>query len=150
MPIQEYLPFLTGLGIFSPAYPGYFHAPLSGLEAKGVCVFLFANNKLGYYSAGKEDVPSIMANSKPNITSIQSTLRDPFADLIPSDEPQPNVSSIQSTLRERIVEHVFVGDALRTLWRRNITDVEILRPDFDAHGYDLVVCRGLIVRHIQF
>ena len=55
-----------------------------------------------------------------------------------------------STLRERIVEHVFVGDVLRTLWRQEITDVEVLRPEFDAHGYDLVMARGRIVRHIQF
>jgi hypothetical protein len=54
-----------------------------------------------------------------------------------------------STLRERIVEHVFVGDVLRTLWRHGVTDVEILRPEFDAHGYDLVMSRGAIVRHIQ-
>jgi hypothetical protein len=54
-----------------------------------------------------------------------------------------------STLRERIVEHVFVGDVLRTLWRRGITDVEILRPEFDAHGYDVVMSRGPVVRHIQ-
>jgi hypothetical protein len=36
-------------------------------------------------------------------------------------------NSTHSTLRERIVEHVFVGDVLRTLWRRGITDVEVLR-----------------------
>jgi hypothetical protein len=55
-----------------------------------------------------------------------------------------------STLRERIVEYVFVGDALRTLWRRGVVDAEVLRSDFDAHGYDLVMARGRIVRHIQF
>ena len=54
-----------------------------------------------------------------------------------------------STLRERIVEHVFVGDVLRTLWRRGVTDVEILRPEFDAHGYDVVMGRGSVVRHVQ-
>jgi hypothetical protein len=54
-----------------------------------------------------------------------------------------------STLRERIVEHVFVGDVLRTLWRRGVTDVEILRPEFDAHGYDVVMSRGPVVRHVQ-
>lgn len=54
-----------------------------------------------------------------------------------------------STLRERIVEHVFVGDVLRALWRRGVTDVEILRPEFDAHGYDVVMNRGPIVRHVQ-
>jgi hypothetical protein len=56
----------------------------------------------------------------------------------------------QSTLRERIVEHVFIGDALRSLWRLKITDVELLRSEFDAHGYDLVMARGQLVRHIQF
>lgn len=55
-----------------------------------------------------------------------------------------------STLRERIVEHVFVGEALRALWRRKIVDVEVLRSEFDAHGYDLVMGRGKVVRHIQF
>lgn len=55
-----------------------------------------------------------------------------------------------STLRERIAEHVFVGDALRTLWRLGIHDVEVLRSEFDAHGYDLVMARGHVVRHIQF
>ena len=57
---------------------------------------------------------------------------------------------LHSTLRERIVEHVFVGDALRRLWQRGVTDVEVLRSEFDAGGYDLVMSHGKIVRHIQF
>jgi hypothetical protein len=55
-----------------------------------------------------------------------------------------------SSLRERIIEHIFVGDALRELWRDGVTDVEVLRSEFDAHGYDLVMSRGQIIRHIQF
>ena len=55
-----------------------------------------------------------------------------------------------STLRERIIEHVFVGEALRALWRRGIVDVEVLHAEFDAQGYDIVMERGRIVRHIQF
>lgn len=55
-----------------------------------------------------------------------------------------------SVLRERIVEHAFVGDALRRLWQRGVTDVEVLRSEFDAGGYDLVMSYGPIVRHIQF
>ena len=50
-------------------------------------------------------------------------------------------SYVHSTLRERIVEHVFVGDALRALWRLGGHDVEVLRSEFDAHGYDLVMAR---------
>ena len=62
----------------------------------------------------------------------------------------PEKDSINSTLRERIVEHAFVGDALRFLWRKGVVDVEVLRSEFDAYGYDLVMARGQIVRHIQF
>ncbi len=56
----------------------------------------------------------------------------------------------QSVLRERIVEHVFVGEALRRLWVKGVTDVEVLRSEFDAGGHDLVMSRGTVVRHIQF
>lgn len=57
---------------------------------------------------------------------------------------------VHSVLREKIVEHVFVGDALRTLWQRGVTDVEVLRSEFDAGGYDLVMSYRKTVRHIQF
>ena len=57
---------------------------------------------------------------------------------------------IHSTLRERIVEHVFVGAALQRLWQRGVTDVEVLRSEFDAGGYDLVMSLRKTVRHIQF
>jgi hypothetical protein len=56
---------------------------------------------------------------------------------------------LHSTLRERIVEHVFVGELLRALWKEGILNVELLRPEFDAHGYDVVISRGAVVRHIQ-
>jgi len=39
---------------------------------------------------------------------------------------------------------------LRFLWRSGVVDVEVLRSEFDAHGYDLLMTRGRIVRHIQF
>lgn len=55
-----------------------------------------------------------------------------------------------SVLRERIVEHVFVGEVLRRLWQRGVTEVEVLRSEFDAGGYDLVMSYGSVVRHIQF
>ena len=54
-----------------------------------------------------------------------------------------------STLRERIVEHIFVGDALRILWNKDITNVEVFRSEFDAHGYDLAIAQRDIVRHMQ-
>jgi hypothetical protein len=61
--------------------------------------------------------------------------------------------SVHSTLRERIVEHLFVGEALRWLWvhrKADLAHVEVLRSEFDAGGYDLVMSYKKIVRHIQF
>lgn len=55
-----------------------------------------------------------------------------------------------SVLRERIVEHVFIGEAMRRLWQLGVTDVEVLRAEFDASGYDLVMCCGETMRHVQF
>jgi len=61
-----------------------------------------------------------------------------------------NPHYVVSTLRERIVEHLFVGEALRKLWQLKIGDVEVLRSEVDADGYDLVMSYRKIVRHIQF
>ena len=54
-----------------------------------------------------------------------------------------------SALRERIVEHIFVGEVMRNLWLRGESDMEILRPEFDAYGYDAVMSCGSLVRHVQ-
>ena len=48
--------------------------------------------------------------------------------------------SEHSMLRELIIEHLFIGEGLRKLWRRGITDVEVLRSEIDTFGYDLVIC----------
>ncbi len=71
--------------------------------------------------------------------------------ILPLSSHAAGVSHFEnSTLRERIVEHIFIGQMLKALWCRDVVDVEVLRSEFDAHGYDLVVGRGAIVRHIQF
>jgi hypothetical protein len=55
----------------------------------------------------------------------------------------------QSSARENLIEHVFLGELLRGLWRRNVRDLEILRPEVDSGGYDLALeFRGL-TRHLQ-
>jgi hypothetical protein len=52
-------------------------------------------------------------------------------------------------LRERIVEHLFIGEALQWFWTEGVTDVEVLRSESDSFGYDLIMERGETVRHIQ-
>ena len=51
--------------------------------------------------------------------------------------------------REKVLEHLFVADLLRCLWCKGITEVEVLRAEVDAGGYDLVVECGGFLRHIQ-
>jgi hypothetical protein len=54
-----------------------------------------------------------------------------------------------SKIRELIAEHLFIGESMRECWNRNIYDVEVLRSESDFFGYDVVMARGDIVRHIQ-
>lgn len=54
----------------------------------------------------------------------------------------------QSTRREKVVEHLFVGELLRLFWIQN-SDVQVLRPEVDAAGYDVVLTRGRVTRHVQ-
>lgn len=55
----------------------------------------------------------------------------------------------ESSLREKIIEHVFMADLLRALWRTGKLDIEVLRPEVDRGGYDIVLhCNG-VIRHVQ-
>lgn len=57
--------------------------------------------------------------------------------------------SLYSSYREAILEHVFVGELLRSLWIREVDDVEVLRPEVDYAGYDLAIECRCQLRHIQ-
>ncbi|KQM35013.1 hypothetical protein ASF03_01790 [Rhizobium sp. Leaf68] len=63
------------------------------------------------------------------------------------DEQQKH--AMYSTLRENIIEHLFAGELLRRLWQRGVFDAEILKSEFDAGGYDLVLTHEAHTRHIQ-
>jgi hypothetical protein len=54
-----------------------------------------------------------------------------------------------SSLRERIVEHLFLGELLKTLWCRQKYGVEVSRAESDSFGYDIVIESGSVIRHIQ-
>ena len=54
-----------------------------------------------------------------------------------------------SSARENVLEHLFVGKLLQTLWCKGVHDVEVLRSEVDDCGYDLVIeCQG-VLRHVQ-
>lgn len=54
-----------------------------------------------------------------------------------------------SVLREKVIEHVFLAELSRALLLNTRITFEVLRSEFDANGYDLVVEAGGILRHIQ-
>jgi hypothetical protein len=56
---------------------------------------------------------------------------------------------LQSSLREKLLEHLFIGELGRELWKLGRRDIEILRAETDSAGYDLVLeCNG-VLRHVQ-
>lgn len=55
----------------------------------------------------------------------------------------------RSSYLERVLEFAFLGELLRQLWNDGVRDVEVLRPDIDAWGYDIVLTRGKVIRHLQ-
>ena len=57
--------------------------------------------------------------------------------------------SVDSSLREMVIEHLFVGDLLRCLWRQGSRDIEVLRSEVDRGGYDLVLESNGVLRHVQ-
>lgn len=55
----------------------------------------------------------------------------------------------KSSYRENLIEHLFVGELMRHLWINGIAEVEVLKPEVDDSGYDLVIEANSCVRHIQ-
>ena len=54
-----------------------------------------------------------------------------------------------SVLREKVVEHIFLAELSRSLLLDLKQPFEVLRSEFDAFGYDVVIEVGGILRHFQ-
>jgi hypothetical protein len=59
--------------------------------------------------------------------------------MVVNEEINDSKDSIHSSLSESIIEHLFVGKILETLWIKNLFEVEVLKPQVDDAGYDLVI-----------
>jgi hypothetical protein len=57
--------------------------------------------------------------------------------------------STRSSHREALLEHLFAGEVMKHLWRRGDWRLEVLKPQVDDGGYDLVLEANAIVRHVQ-
>ncbi len=57
--------------------------------------------------------------------------------------------SLHSSYREMLLEHLFTGAIMRHLWLKGSGRMELLKPQVDNGGYDLVLEAKRIVRHVQ-
>jgi hypothetical protein len=57
--------------------------------------------------------------------------------------------SLYSSYREMLLEHLFAGAVMRHLWLNGVTRLELLKPQVDDSGYDLVLEARGVVRHVQ-
>jgi len=48
-----------------------------------------------------------------------------------------------------LVEHLFVAELLKISWQAGECSLEIAKPEVDNRGYDLIVERAGVVRHVQ-
>jgi hypothetical protein len=58
-------------------------------------------------------------------------------------------SAGHSVLREKVLEHIFLAELSKVLLLKMHTPFEVLRAEFDAHGYDIVLEARGILRHVQ-
>jgi hypothetical protein len=57
--------------------------------------------------------------------------------------------SLLSSYRESLLEHLFAGEVMRYVWLSGLRRLEVLKPQVDDGGYDLVLEAGNSVRHVQ-
>ncbi|MBK6942945.1 MAG: hypothetical protein IPH13_22460 [Planctomycetes bacterium] len=57
--------------------------------------------------------------------------------------------SLISSYREALLEHLFAGAVMRHVWLSGTKRLEVLKPQVDDGGYDLVLEADGIVRHVQ-
>lgn len=53
--------------------------------------------------------------------------------------PTNPVHFTHSSGLEKVLEHIFLGDLLRALWRMGAHDVQVLRPEVDRNGYEFIL-----------
>lgn len=62
----------------------------------------------------------------------------------------PTQHYTNSTEREKLIEHLFISDILKIAWLGEGSFVyEISKPEVDGYGYDLIIEKGDLIRHVQ-
>lgn len=56
---------------------------------------------------------------------------------------------LHSSYYEKLVEHLFIADILKTAWFNGQVQIEISRAEIDNSGYDLILECKNVIRHVQ-
>ncbi len=56
--------------------------------------------------------------------------------------------SEHSSYREKLIEHLFIGELLKTSWLGGSL-LEVSKPEVDNSGYDIVLEASNVIRHVQ-
>lgn len=57
--------------------------------------------------------------------------------------------SEHSSFREKLLEHIFVSEMLKLSWLKGDCQLEVMKPEVDNAGCDIVLEQNNIIRHIQ-
>lgn len=64
--------------------------------------------------------------------------------------PATNEHHFSSSVhREKLVEHLFLGALLRHFWVTGAGNIDVLKPEVDRAGYDVVLEKDSVARHVQ-
>ncbi len=70
-----------------------------------------------------------------------------------ADTLETGLHSRESRYREMMLEHIFLSELLQKAWREALHKkgdlVNVIRPDVDSNGYDLVLECGRDTRYVQ-
>ncbi|MGP5437378.1 hypothetical protein [Psychrobacter alimentarius] len=54
-----------------------------------------------------------------------------------------------SSFREKLIEHLFIGEMLKLSWLKDDCQLEVMKPEVDNAGCDVVLENSNVIRHIQ-
>ena len=54
-----------------------------------------------------------------------------------------------SSFREKLIERLFIGEMLKLSWQKDDCQLEVMKPEVDNAGCDIVLEENSVVRHIQ-
>lgn len=57
--------------------------------------------------------------------------------------------SEHSSFREKLIEHLFISEMLKLSWLKDDCQLEVMKPEVDNAGCDVVLEDNNIIRHIQ-